>query len=132
MLVWLLIVKMLSILLTEYLQSQEELIAACDDVRGYGETLQAAAAQFSQSPCEPDNRTKMAKASKDLLLSVTRLMVVADMVDVHNLLEASSRVSYHRTGINCEFCMFLKYLDSKLHIATFTTNTLCGDPITKV
>ena len=62
-------------------------------MRSHGELLQAAAAQFSQSPCEPDNRSKMTKASKDLLLAVTRLLVVADMADVNKLLEVSSRVS---------------------------------------
>ncbi len=76
-----------------YCISQEELITACDSVRACGESLQAAAAEFSQSPCEPDNRSNMTKASRELLISVTRLMVVADMVDVQNLLEASSRVS---------------------------------------
>ncbi len=91
LLLYLCTVQLLNLLC--YCISQEELITACDSVRACGESLQAAAAEFSQSPCEPDNRSNMTKASRELLISVTRLMVVADMVDVQNLLEASSRVS---------------------------------------
>jgi len=71
---------------------QEELLFGCDDVRSQGELLQAAAVQFSQGTTEPDNRSRMTRACKNLLLSVARLMVVADMVDVNNLLQAANRV----------------------------------------
>lgn len=67
-------------------------MSACDEVRRCGELLQSAAGHFSQNPYESDRRSKMNEASKELLLSVTRLMVVADMVDIHNLLEATTRV----------------------------------------
>ncbi len=67
-------------------------MTACDEVKNRGELLQAAAGQFSQSPYESSSRSKMSQTSKDLLMSVTKLMVVADMMDVQNLLDASSRV----------------------------------------
>lgn len=67
-------------------------MTACDEVKVCGELLQTAAGLFAQTPCDPTCRPKMNQCSRDLLLSVTRLMVVADMVDVNNLLEASGRV----------------------------------------
>lgn len=55
--------------------------------------MQNAANEFSKDACDSNKHSAMMDASKRLLLSVTRLMVVADMVDVNMLLEASSRVS---------------------------------------
>lgn len=54
--------------------------------------MQRAANEFSQDAGDSTKRSAMTDASKGLLMSVTRLMVVADMVDVSKLLEASSRV----------------------------------------
>ena len=66
---------------------------SCDDVKANGEAMQRAATEFSQNAGDSSKRSAMMDASKSLLLSVTRLMVVADMVDVSELLQASSRVS---------------------------------------
>lgn len=40
----------------------------------------------------PDKRASMVRAARELLFSITRLMVLADIIDVNNLLNASGRV----------------------------------------
>ncbi len=39
-----------------------------------------------------DKRASMVHAARELLFSITRLMVVADIIDVNNLLNAADKV----------------------------------------
>ena len=71
---------------------QEELLLACDEVRAAGEVMHQAASNFARDTFQTERRDEMTKASRELLMSVTRLMVIADAVDVNKLLKASSRV----------------------------------------
>ena len=50
------------------------------------------ASEFAEETFQADKRSGMVEASRELLLAVTRLMVVADVLDVNKLLKASRRV----------------------------------------
>ena len=54
--------------------------------------MHQAASDFARDTFQTERRDEMTKASRELLMSVTRLMVIADAVDVNKLLKASSRV----------------------------------------
>ena len=68
---------------------------ACDEVCTAGATMHKVASEFAQDTSQRGRREAMTKASRELLISVTRLMVVADAVDVSKLIKASGRVSIH-------------------------------------
>ena len=54
--------------------------------------MHKAASEFAQDTSVRGRREAMTKASRELLMSVIRLMVVADAVDVSKLIKASGRV----------------------------------------
>ncbi|KAG7306537.1 hypothetical protein JYU34_007899 [Plutella xylostella] len=64
----------------------QEMLAAVEDVRKAGAAMSLAAREFSDSPCASAARAAMVRASRALLCAVTRLLILADMVDVHDLL----------------------------------------------
>ena len=72
---------------------QEELLLSCDEVKSAGEVVQKAANAFASDVSRSDKREVMKEASRDLLMAVVRLMVIADAVDVSKLLNVSNRVS---------------------------------------
>ena len=49
--------------------------------------------EFADDPCSSMKRGAMVRAARALLSSVTRLLVIADMVDVHLLLKSLRLVS---------------------------------------
>lgn len=53
---------------------------------------------FAQDTSKSDKRANMVHAARELLFSITRLMVLADVVDVNNLLNASSQASLACVG----------------------------------
>ncbi|XP_048825953.1 catenin alpha-2 isoform X1 [Brienomyrus brachyistius] len=65
---------------------KEELISAVDDVRKQGETMHMASSEFADDPCSSVKRGTMVRAARALLSAVTRLLILADMVDVMRLL----------------------------------------------
>lgn len=65
-----------------------EMLDAVEEVRNYGGAMSAAAREFSNDPCSSVKRANMVRASRSLLSAVTRLLVLADMVDVHLLLKS--------------------------------------------
>ena len=71
---------------------QEELLLSCDEVKSAGEVVQKAATAFASDVSRSDKREVMKEASRDLLMAVVRLMVIADAVDVSKLLNVSNRV----------------------------------------
>ena len=73
---------------------QEDLLLACEDVRSKGETLHSTGSIFVQDTTKLEKRANMVRAARDLLFSITRLMVLADIIDVQNLLDASSKVRF--------------------------------------
>ncbi|XP_074643646.1 catenin alpha-2-like [Tubulanus polymorphus] len=66
---------------------RDHMLAAVDDVRKTGEQMRVASEEFAADPCSSMKRGAMVRAARALLSSVTRLLILADMVDVHVLLE---------------------------------------------
>lgn len=65
-----------------------EMLAAVDEVRKTGEVMSTAAREFAEDPCSSLKRGNMVRAARNLLSAVTRLLVLADMIDVHLLLKS--------------------------------------------
>ncbi|XP_030379913.1 catenin alpha [Scaptodrosophila lebanonensis] len=66
----------------------QEMLAAVDEVRKTGDAMRVAAREFSEDPCSSLKRGNMVRAARNLLSAVTRLLILADMVDVHLLLKS--------------------------------------------
>ena len=52
-----------------------------------GDQMKASSQEFAEEPCSSMKRGAMVRAARALLSSVTRLLILADMVDVHLLLK---------------------------------------------
>jgi len=59
-----------------------------------GEQMRVASGEFASDPCSSMKRGAMVRAARALLSSVTRLLIIADMVDVHLMLK-SLRIVCH-------------------------------------
>ncbi|XP_006889084.1 PREDICTED: catenin alpha-3 [Elephantulus edwardii] len=66
---------------------KEELTAALEDVRKESEALKISAERFTDDPCYLPKREAVVQAARALLAAVTRLLVLADMIDVMYLLQ---------------------------------------------
>lgn len=55
--------------------------------------MSLAAREFADDPCSSLKRGNMVRAARNLLSAVTRLLILADMVDVHLLLKSLRVVS---------------------------------------
>ncbi|KAL0269729.1 UNVERIFIED_CONTAM: hypothetical protein PYX00_007364 [Menopon gallinae] len=67
---------------------KQEMLAAVEEVRKTGEAMSMAAREFADEPCSSTKRGNMVRAARNLLSAVTRLLILADMVDVHLLLKS--------------------------------------------
>ncbi|KAG8038484.1 hypothetical protein G9C98_006180 [Cotesia typhae] len=65
-----------------------EMLCAVEEVRKTGAAMSIAAREFSEDPCSSLKRGNMVRAARNLLSAVTRLLILADMVDVHLLLKS--------------------------------------------
>uniref|UniRef100_A0A8C3KJM1 Catenin alpha 3 n=1 Tax=Calidris pygmaea TaxID=425635 RepID=A0A8C3KJM1_9CHAR len=66
---------------------KEELHAALADVQKESRALKVSAEAFTSDPCYLPKRQAVVQAARSLLTAVTRLLILADMVDVAYLLE---------------------------------------------
>ncbi|XP_054738495.1 catenin alpha [Anastrepha obliqua] len=66
----------------------QEMLAAVEEVRKTGDAMSMAAREFAADPCSSLKRGNMVRAARNLLSAVTRLLILADMVDVHLLLKS--------------------------------------------
>ncbi|KAG0693929.1 Catenin alpha [Chionoecetes opilio] len=64
-----------------------EMLGAVEEVRKT-DTMSRAAREFAEDPCSSVKRGNMVRAARSLLSAVTRLLILADMVDVHRLLKS--------------------------------------------
>ncbi|CAB4068448.1 CTNNA [Lepeophtheirus salmonis] len=71
---------------------ETEMLAAVEQVLQTGETMSSAAREFATDPCSSIKRGNMVRAARNLLSAVTRLLILADMIDVHLLLKKLRRV----------------------------------------
>nr|CAD7425868.1 unnamed protein product [Timema monikensis] len=67
---------------------KQEMLSAVEEVRKTGEAMSIAAREFADDPCSSLKRGNMVRAARNLLSAVTRLLILADMVDVHLLLKS--------------------------------------------
>ncbi|XP_041511132.1 catenin alpha-3 [Microtus oregoni] len=74
---------------------KEELTAALQEVRRESNALKASAERFTDDPCYLPKREAVVQAARALLAAVTRLLILADMIDVMCLLQHVS--SFQRT-----------------------------------
>lgn len=65
----------------------KEMLENVEEVRKAGEIMSSSSREFAEDPCTSTKRTNMVKAARNLLAAVTRLLILADMVDVHCLLK---------------------------------------------
>lgn len=66
----------------------QEMMAAVEEVRKTGEAMSKASREFAEDPCSSMKRGNMVRSARNLLSAVTRLLILADMVDVHRLLKS--------------------------------------------
>lgn len=64
------------------------MLSAVDEVRSAGDIMSKASREFAEDPCSSTKRANMVKAARNLLSAVTRLLIFADMVDVHRLMKS--------------------------------------------
>ncbi|PRD31971.1 UNVERIFIED_CONTAM: alpha-Cat [Trichonephila clavipes] len=67
---------------------QPEMLLAVDEVKKTGEVMSKSSREFAEDPCSSVKRGTMVRAARNLLCAVTRLLILADMVDVHRLLKS--------------------------------------------
>ncbi|KAI5740495.1 hypothetical protein M8J76_004414 [Diaphorina citri] len=67
---------------------KQEMLSAVEEVRKTGDAMSLAAREFADDPCSSLKRGNMVRAARNLLSAVTRLLILADMVDVHLLLKS--------------------------------------------
>lgn len=83
-------------------EKRADLLAAVDEVRKTGEPMSRASREFAEDPCSSVKRGAMVKAARNLLSAVTRLLILADMVDVDRLLRSLSSVQEELDNLrNC-------------------------------
>ncbi len=58
--------------------------------------MKSSSQEFAEDPCSSMKRGAMVRAARALLSSVTRLLILADMVDVHLILKMLRAVSIIR------------------------------------
>ncbi|XP_038071115.1 catenin alpha-2-like [Patiria miniata] len=72
----------------EIKEIREQMLETVEDVREKGEIMHKASSEFADDPCSSMKRGAMTRAARNLLSAVTRLLIMADMVDVHLLLKS--------------------------------------------
>ncbi|XP_068240508.1 catenin alpha-like [Palaemon carinicauda] len=63
----------------------KEMLDTVEEVRKAGEDMSSSAKAFAEDPCSSSKRKTMVQAARKLLAAVTRLLILADMVDVYRL-----------------------------------------------
>ncbi|CAG5128050.1 unnamed protein product [Candidula unifasciata] len=71
----------------DFPEVENDILAAVEEVRKTGEAMYDASQEFAADPCSSVKRGAMVRAARALLSAVTRLLILADMIDVHLLLK---------------------------------------------
>ncbi|XP_065919372.1 catenin alpha-like [Dysidea avara] len=79
---------------------QADILKACRNVSTAGQVMHEASSAFATEPQSMEHRAAMVQASRNLLLVVTRLLIVADVADVSKLINVSSRVESRLQGLS--------------------------------
>jgi len=65
-----------------------EMLMAVEEVKEAGATMSSTSREFASDPCSSGMRGSMVRAARNLLSAVTRLLILADMIDVNLLVQA--------------------------------------------
>ena len=79
-------VEMGLIIARENKEASEDILTVVEDIRKHGHNLILTSRDFTGDPCSSVRRGQMVRSAQELLSSVARLLILADMLDVHVLL----------------------------------------------
>ena len=79
-------VEMGHIIASENTEASEDILNVVEDIRRHGHNLIMTSRDFTGDPCSSVRRGQMVRSAQELLSSVARLLILADMLDVHMLL----------------------------------------------
>ena len=72
----------------ENAEVEQEMTLAVGAVRKTGEIMTAASGEFTEDPASTLKRGNVVRAARNLLTAVARLLILADLVDVHRLMKS--------------------------------------------
>lgn len=78
----------------QHSEYKEEIESVLNDTRQAGNEMSSTAREFADDPCSSQKRAAMVNAARALLCALTRLLILADMVDASALLNALRCVEY--------------------------------------
>ena len=78
----------------QHSEYKDEIENVLNDTRQAGQEMSATAREFADDPCSSQKRASMVTAARALLCALTRLLILADMVDASALLNALRNVEY--------------------------------------
>jgi hypothetical protein len=78
----------------ENIDVRDDMLAACNDIESSGSVMLRAARTYLEDPCSKDKRAVMTEAAKELLSAVTRLLVIADIVDANRVKTVARKVRF--------------------------------------
>lgn len=81
-----------NIIANENTMFKKDMLEAVEQVDKTGQAMSGSAREFADDPCSSAKRAAMVRDSRDLLAAVTRLLILADMIDVFMLLRSLKRV----------------------------------------
>lgn len=67
---------------------KSEMLLAVEEVKEAGAIMSSTSREFASDPCSSGMRGSMVRAARNLLSGVTRLLILADMIDVNLLVQA--------------------------------------------
>ncbi|EEZ98796.1 Catenin alpha-like Protein [Tribolium castaneum] len=73
-------------------QVAQEMSTVIEEIRSSGKVMIDASRDFVINPCNTTQRSELIKSARALLTSVTRLLILADMIDVQILLKSTQSV----------------------------------------
>ena len=76
--------------------------------------MREASSDFAADPCSSMKRGAMVRAARGLLSAVTRLLILADMVDVHLLLTTLHSVRHWHIIYSEVFCIILNCVNREI------------------
>ena len=108
----------------ENLEARKDILAIVEDVRGDGRSLVISSREFAGDPCSTVKRGRVVKAAQDLMTSVTRLLILADMLDVHQLmikvsLARSELGQMKKVGSQQQLMDWMRRLESSLRVLSY-------------
>jgi len=74
-------------------EAKQDVVQAVDNIRLCGSAMSQSARDFAADPCSQEKRGRMVVDARQLLSAVARLLIIADMIDVHLLMSFVYKVN---------------------------------------